>query len=98
MVVALIGFKLLPSYIEYFTVQRIVSDIALARGARRHDAGRVRAAFDRRAQIDNITAVKAPIWRSPSKATASSIIANYSARVPLFANVSACIDFEAKNK
>ena len=25
---AIIGFKLLPSYIEYFTIKRIVSDIA----------------------------------------------------------------------
>ena len=55
---ALIGFKLLPSYIEYFTVQRILSDIAHSPELRGGTIKDVQGAFDRRALIDNVTSIK----------------------------------------
>ncbi len=55
--VALIGFKLLPAYIEYFTVKRVISDIAsgseVRGGTLRDAADRLHAArADRRHQLD----------------------------------------------
>ena len=73
--VALIGFKLLPAYIEYFTVQRMISDIARSemRGGTVRDAS---AAFDRRAQIDNITSIKASDLEVTKQGDGFDIIAN----------------------
>jgi hypothetical protein len=92
-VVALIGFKLLPAYIEYFTVKRVINDIASeAHGGTVRDAS---VAFTRRAQIDDITAIKASDLEITKQGEGFNIIANYQRCVPLFANISVCIDFEA---
>ena len=94
-IVALIGFKLLPSYLEYFTVQRIVRDLAHAPDMRGGTVQDVQRAFDRRAQIDNVNAVKGTDLEIAKQGDRFDITASYSVRVPLFGNVSACVDFEA---
>jgi hypothetical protein len=94
-VVALIGFKVLPAYVEYFTLKRVIGDIA-------HDMqlqnGSVRDAinaFQRRAQIDDISSIKAPDLEITKEANGVSILAAYQRCVPLFSNISVCMDFEA---
>jgi hypothetical protein len=95
--VAIIGFKLLPSYIEYFTISRVVQDIGRSPELRGGTVRDVHTAFDRRAAIDSITAIKGSDLEVTKQGDSFEIMANYSVRVPLFGNVSACIDFEAKN-
>jgi hypothetical protein len=95
---ALMGFKLMPSYLEYFTVKRVVADIANSpevRGGSLHD---VQAAFARRAQIDNITSVTANELEVTKTGEGFEIAVSWAARVPLFGNLNACIDFEVKSK
>jgi hypothetical protein len=94
---ALIGFKLMPSYLEYFTVRRVVSDIANSPETRGGSLRDVQAAFARRAQIDNITSVSANELEVSKTAEGFSIAVSWAARVPLFGNLNACIDFEVKN-
>ena len=94
-IVALVGFKLLPSYLEFFTVQRIVRDLAHSPDVRGGSTMDVQRAFDRRAQIDNVNAVKGTDLEIAKQGDRFDITASYSVRVPLFANVSACLDFEA---
>lgn len=94
--VAIIGFKLLPSYIEYFTVQRIISDIAHSPEARGGTVKDVQAAFARRAVIDNVTSITANDLEITKASNGFEIVASWARRVPLFGNVNACIDFEAK--
>jgi Domain of unknown function (DUF4845) len=92
-VVALIGFKLLPAYIEYFTLKRVISDIVSEQhGGSLRD---VYIAFNRRAQIDDITAVKASDLEIEKQGDGYAIVATYQRCVPLFSNISVCIDFEA---
>jgi hypothetical protein len=93
--VALVGFKLLPSYIEYFTVQRIVRDLSHAADMRGGSIADVQRAFDRRAQIDNVNVIKGTDLEITKQGDRFEINAMYSVRVPLFANVSACLDFDA---
>lgn len=94
--VALIGFKLLPSYIEYFTIKRVIGDIqGEARGGTVRD---VQKAFNRRAVIDNINSVKAEDLEIEKKGDGGfDVHALYTVRVPLFSNVNACIDFDVNN-
>ena len=95
--VALIGFKVLPKYIEYFTVQRIVKDLAHDTELRGGTVKQLQSAFDRRALIDNVTSITGSDLEVTKVGDGFEVIGTWSTRVPLFGNVSACIDFEAKN-
>ena len=94
--VALLGFKLLPTYIEYFSVKRAVTDIAREPDMQGASVREIGAAFDRRASIDNISSIDSTDLEIIKQGNGISIIAAYSVRVPLFANISACIDFQAE--
>jgi hypothetical protein len=94
---ALVGFKLLPSYIEYWTIQRIISDIGRSAELRGGTIAGVQSAFDRRATIDNVNSIKARDLEINKVGDGFEIVANWSSRVPLFGNINACLDFEAKN-
>ena len=93
--VAIIGFKLAPSYSEYFTIKRVVNDIAQEN--RGGSVKEVMSAFDRRAQIDDIRALRGRDLDVSKTGEGFEIRAEYSVLVPLFANVSAQIDFVAEN-
>ena len=94
---ALIGFKLLPAYLEYWTVQRIVTDVGHSPEIRGGSIKDVQAAFDRRAVIDNVTSVSSKDLEINKTGDGFEIIVNWSKRVPLFGNINACMDFETKN-
>ncbi|HEU5283288.1 MAG TPA: DUF4845 domain-containing protein [Burkholderiales bacterium] len=95
-VVALIGFKVLPAYVEYLAVKKAVTDIARAPETRGGQVRDVQMAFDRRAQIDDITSIRGQDLEINKLGDGFEIIATYSVQVPLFGNVSACIDFVAE--
>jgi hypothetical protein len=92
--VALVGFKLLPAYIEYFTVKRVISDIAGAADMRGAGVREVQTAFRQRAQIDDITSIAAADLEVMKEGDGVTILAAYQRCVPLFGNISVCIDFE----
>ena len=94
-VVALIGFKLLPAYIEYFTVKRVISDIAGAADLRGAGVREVMNAFKQRSGIDDITSIQASDLEITKQGEGFTILAAYQRCVPLFSNISVCIDFEA---
>ena len=94
----LVGFKLMPSYLEYFTVRRVVTDIANSPEVRGGSLRDVQAAFARRASIDNITSVTGNELEVSKTGEGFEIAVSWSARVPLFGNLNACIDFEVKSK
>jgi uncharacterized protein DUF4845 len=93
----LVGFKLLPSYIEYWTIQRIVSDLGRSAELRGTSIVSVQNAFDRRATIDSVTSVRGKDLEVNKVGDGFEIAANWSTRVPLFGNINACLDFEVKN-
>lgn len=93
----LIGLKLAPAYIEYYTVKRIIGEIARSpetRGGSLHD---VQSAFARRAQIDNVTSVTGTDLEVNKVGDGFEISVSWASRVPLFGNINACIDFDAKS-
>jgi hypothetical protein len=94
---ALMGFKLLPAYLEYWTVQRIVADLAHSPELRGGAPRDVVAAFDRRAVIDNVTSIRGNELEINKSGEGFEITASWSKRVPLFGNINACMDFEAHN-
>jgi Tfp pilus assembly major pilin PilA len=94
-IVALIGFKLLPAYIEYFTIKRVVSDLANGTEVRGGTARDVMNAFDRRAMIDQISSIRSSDLEITKQGDGFIVVAAYQRCVPLISNVSVCMDFEA---
>ena len=93
--VAIIGFKLLPTYIEYYTIKRVITDLAHGSEVRGGTVGDVQKAFDRRAQIDNISSIRGSDLEVAKQGDGFEVHAAYTVEVPLFGNVNACINFDA---
>lgn len=95
-VVALLGMKLVPAYMEYHTAKNAIQAVARERqGGTPQD---IRRAFDARAAIDNITAVKASDLEITKDGGEVVIAFAYRKEVPLFANIGAYMDFAATSK
>ena len=95
--VVLIAFKLFPPYTEYLSVKKAVNEIARnpeGRGTSRD----IDAAFERRAAIDNITSVRGTDLEVVKQGDRVTIGAAWSVKVPLFYNISACIDFDVRSQ
>lgn len=89
---AIIGLKLIPAYIEYATVVNILRDIAHSPEGRGSPKD-IQTSFKKHAQIDNIETVKADDIEVDKEGDQVVLRANYSVKIHLFGNLSACIDF-----
>jgi len=91
--VALLGFKIGPAYVEYFSIRQqfkaIANDPSLSTGLRKD----IEIAFYNRAVIENIKAITPKDMEIDKSGDGVVISAAYSVRVPLFGNISACMDF-----
>ncbi|MPZ42867.1 MAG: DUF4845 domain-containing protein [Betaproteobacteria bacterium] len=96
-VVALLVFKLFPAYAEYLTVKKALSDI-MHNPEYRSSTREIQAAFERRVTIDNIRAVGSKDLEIAKQGDSVSVSASWSVKVPLFYNLSACMDFEARGE
>jgi hypothetical protein len=88
------AMKIVPAYTEFQTVQKTIMAIAASEG-RTGSVTEIRKAFDRRANVDNITAVTAGELDISKDGGELVISAAYAKKIPLFANVAVCIDFVA---
>jgi hypothetical protein len=93
---ALLGMKLIPAYMEYGTAKNAIQGIARDKG--NASPQEIRRAFDSRAAIDDITAVKASDLEITKDGGEVVIRFAYRKEVPLFANVGVYMDFAASTK
>ncbi len=91
--VAIIGMKLVPAYIEYFTIQRTVRE--LSRSPESMTVRDIMGSFDKHSQIDDISSITGKDLEISKTGNSVTIVAAYQKKVPLFANISVLIDFEA---
>ena len=94
---AIIGLKLVPAYIEYATVVNHLRELARSPDARGASPREIQTLFNKRAQIDAITAVRGEDVEIEKEGDQIVLTANYSTKVKLFGNLSACIDFAASS-
>lgn len=92
-VAALLAMKLIPAYIEYATAKKAIDAIARERQATTPQE--VRRAFEARAAIDNIDAIKPADLEITKQGNGLVIGFAYRKEVPLMANVGVYIDFAA---
>jgi hypothetical protein len=96
-VLAMIGIKLAPSYIEFFAIKKAVNAI----GAETRGGGTVaeiRRSFDQRASVDDINIIKGSDLEVSKDSSGVVITAAYRKEIPLVANIGVYIDFRAASK
>ena len=94
----LLGFKLVPVYIEYHTIQNHFKALAGDPNLRAAPRRQVAAAFAARASVDDVQAITPDQVEVTKKPDGIVISAQYEKRVPLFYNVSACFDFQPSSE
>lgn len=97
---AVLGFlavtaaKLLPVYIEYFSVKKILAAMDY-NGETKGTVAEIRRHYDTRNAIEDVKSVQSGDLEITKEGAETIITANWSVKVPIVANVSACIDFTA---
>jgi len=95
-VLALIGMKVGPSYLEFSAIKKAV--VAIAQEKSGASVAEVRKTFDARASIDDISTVKAADLEITKDAGELVISVSYRKEIPLVANIGVYIDFLAASK
>ena len=97
---AILGFlavtaaKLLPVYIEYFSVKKILAAMDY-NGETKGTVAEIRRHYETRNAIEDVKSVQGSDLEITKEGAETIITANWSVKVPIVANVSACIDFTA---
>jgi Tfp pilus assembly major pilin PilA len=96
-ILALLGLKVVPEYMEYRQIVSAVKKVAAAADA---TAGvtKIRDAYDRQANVDYISSVTAADLDITKEGGTVVISFSYEKRIPLFANASLLLDFEGSSK
>ena len=95
-VLALFGFKIGPSYMEFFSIKKAITAVAQEKqGATVSD---IRKAYDARSAIDDLGSVKASDLEITKEGSEVLIAFAYRKEVPLFKNIGLYIDFAARSK
>jgi type II secretory pathway pseudopilin PulG len=97
-VLAVLGFvgvmaaKLMPSYIEYFAVKKMLASMEQA-GDLKGTVRDIRYGFDKRNAIEDVKSVKGEDLEITKEGGETVVSANWSVKIPLVNNISACVDF-----
>jgi hypothetical protein len=92
---AILAAKLVPAYLEYMAVKKILNSMATSGDLKTMSPKGVQDSFFKRADIDNIRSVKPEDITIAREGSQMSVTVDYSIKVPVVANVSACMDFSA---
>jgi hypothetical protein len=92
--VALLGFRMAPAYIEYFSVVKILKQM-MNESSDNVTLTELRKNFDRRAGADYIDSVHGNDIELSKDGNTITATANWTTTLPLVANVSLLIDFQA---
>jgi len=91
--VALLGFKVVPPYLEYNNVKKILKAIASSPENANAVRGQIDAAWSRYALIDNIQNFTGQDIVMSKEGGVLVLSGSYAVKVPLFANISVVLDF-----
>ena len=94
-IVALVGLKVVPAYMEYGTAKNAIQ--AIARQGVTSPAD-VRRAFENRSTIDNIVTVRAQDLEITREGNSVVIAFAYRKEIPLFTGVGLYIDYAADSR
>ena len=90
--VGLFAAKLMPSYIEFFAVQKILKAMENS-GETKNSVKEIRRSFDKRNAVEDIKTVRGEDLEITKEGGEAVVTANWSVKVPMVYNFSACLDF-----
>ncbi|HWR78413.1 MAG TPA: DUF4845 domain-containing protein [Thiobacillus sp.] len=93
--VAMLAMKLVPAYIEFFSVKKILATMGHESDLRSKSNAEIRSDFVKRANVGYVTVVKPEDLTIDRSSGAPVISADYAFRTKLFGNVSLVVDFSA---
>jgi hypothetical protein len=88
----LFAAKLVPSYLEFFAVQKILKSME-AGGDLKGNVKEIRASFDKRNSIEGVKAMRGDELEITKEGGEAVVTASWSIKVPVVGNFSACVDF-----
>jgi hypothetical protein len=92
-VFAMTGMKVTPDVIEYFKIKKAIA--AIAQDGKLASVTDVQNAFDRYANIDQISAINGKDLEVSKEGNAFVVSVAYERRIKMFGPVSVVLDFEA---
>lgn len=92
-VLLLLGFKIGPAYLEYYTIQKVFRAMAAEPSLLTASRSDINVAFNARSGMDNVKAITYDDLEVVKDGGTLVISAAYAVRVPLTGNLSACMDF-----
>ncbi len=95
--ISLLVMKSLPPWIEYGNLTKAVKGTASDASLKDAPMPKVRAAFERRADMDDVKSIRAQDLDITKEGGELVISFKYEKKVPLFANVSLVFDFEGSS-
>ncbi|MFN3543895.1 MAG: DUF4845 domain-containing protein [Thiobacillus sp.] len=95
--VAMLAMKLVPAYVEFFSVKKILNAMAQDPEMKDKSNAELRNDFSRRASVDYVSVVKPEDLRIERQGGVPVISVEYEFRTPLVANISLVIDFNASS-
>jgi hypothetical protein len=90
--IAIMAAKLLPAYAEYYSVRKILATMQQA-GDTKGTVREIRYNFEKRNAIEDVKSVRGEDLEITKEGGEAVVTANWSVRVPMVGNVSACLDF-----
>ena len=89
--------KLVPAYLEFMAVKKVLHAMAASGDLKSLSPKEIQNSFFKRANIDNIHSVKSEDITIAREGNQSMVTVEYSLKVPVVANISACMDFLASS-
>jgi hypothetical protein len=94
--VALIGIKLAPSYIEFYSIKKVIN--ATASENKGESVAALRNSYDLRRSVDSIETITGKDLEITKDGSDVVISASYRKEIPLVANIGVYIEFHTSSK
>lgn len=95
--VSITGFRLIPAYIQDMQIKKTFNAIAHDPDMQKATMREILTAFDKRASIDDITAIKPEDIEATTEDGKLTLSARYSVKAPLVANISLFLEFNPRS-
>lgn len=95
--VALVGMKLVPSYLEFMAVKKVIKAVAEEKGGA-STAAEIRRSYELRASVDGIESVKSSDLEITKDGSGIVVAARYRKEIPLVGNTGIYIDFATASR
>ena len=97
-VVLLMGFKIVPVYVEYFAIEKQFKAMSMDPKLRNPSRGQIAAAWAARSQVDDLRSITPDQIEATREGDETVYTGEYSVKVPLLKNIAACFDFKPSSK